>query len=352
MTRKKSNASTNTCKKNTRYISIQLGIGGWQPFDATYVANRKYGDCKALTNFMFALLKEAGIRSLYTKIYSGTNANYLLTDLPSSQFNHIILMVPGAKDTTWLECTSQTLPAGYLGGSSCNRFALAVDENGGTLVRTPRYGLKENLQWRQINATVDEEGNLQARIETSYSAVRQDRLHSVINNMSKDKLMDFLKEDLDLATYDIRDFKYREIRGEIPVIEETLELIADNYATVTGKRIFIMPNVFTRSDHILKAEGNRRYDIVLNFEFNDIDTTEIKLPEGFTPETLPGDVKVESKFGKYSSSVKLEGDKLVYYRNMEHYSGRFAPDQYNALVKFYETIYKADRSKVVLVKKE
>lgn len=79
---------------------------------------------------MFALLKEAGIRSVYTVIGSGNDNDYLMVDLPSSQFNHAILFVPQGKDTVWLECTSQTNGAGYLGGNTGNRYALAVDENG------------------------------------------------------------------------------------------------------------------------------------------------------------------------------------------------------------------------------
>jgi len=37
---------------------------------------------------------------------------------------------------------------------------------------------------------------------------------------------------------------------------------------------------------------------------------------------------------------------------MEYYSGRFSANAYNELVKFYEAVYKADRTKVVLVRKE
>lgn len=338
-------------QKNTRYISIQLGIGGWQPFDAAYVAAKAYGDCKALTNYMYSLLKEAGVRSCYTLVKSGRNASKVLTDFPSQQFNHVILCVPLAKDTMWLECTSQTLPAGYLGDFTSDRYALAIDENGGTLVHTPKYGMKENLEIRHIKAVLNDDATLEIKSNTLYGGLQQDYYHGMINSLSKDKVKEVLHEQLDFATYTINSFDYKESKSTLPEIEETLDITVSNYATITGKRLFIVPNIMTRTHRKLSTGTERKFDLELGFAFKDIDTVEISLPDGYSAEMLPKEVDLKSKFGNFYSAVKLTGNQLYYYRAMEHTGGRFPAVDYPELVKFYETIYKTDRGKVVLVKK-
>ncbi|HEV7779980.1 MAG TPA: DUF3857 domain-containing protein [Chitinophagaceae bacterium] len=339
-------------QKNTRYISIQLGIGGWQPFDAKFVATKAYGDCKALTNYMYSLLKEAGIRSVYALINAGASSGYITIDFPSSQFNHAILCVPGNNDTTWLECTSQTDPPGYLGEFTGNRYALLVDDAGGHLVRTPVYGLNDNQQQRQIKATLDLAGTLSMNVLTRYSGLQQDDIHGLINNLSKDKIKEYLHEQLDFATYDIRSFNYREERSALPSIDETLDMTVSNYATITGKRLFIMPNVMTRNKRKLSADEERKQDIVFNMDYRDVDSVEILLPEGYLAESVPQDIAISTPFGKYNAAVKLTGNKLMYYRSIERYAGRFPAKDYPELVKFFEATYKADRNKVVLVKQE
>ncbi len=337
-------------QKNTRYISIQLGLGGWQPYNAGYVASNRYGDCKALSNYMYALLKEAGIKSHYTLVKAGEGRQFFMTDFPSSQFNHAILCVPLNTDTVWLECTSQTLPSGYLSGFTSDRPVLLVDENGGKLVRTPKYGLADNLQLRHLTGILNAEGMLSMDVVTSYRALQEDDVHSLIRNSSKEKVLEHLKTWIDLPSYDITGFNYKEDYTGLPVITETLQIKADNYAQVSGKRIFISYNALSRSDRKLMATESRKYDIDLNYEYTDIDSVTISVPSGYQPESLPKDLTIESPFGKYSARVVFADNRIIYYRKMEQFSGRFPAKDYNDMVKFYDQIYKADRNKVVLVK--
>jgi hypothetical protein len=339
-------------QKNTRYISIQLGIGGWQPFDATYVATKGYGDCKALSNYMVSILKEAGIKANPVIIKAGQGERGLWEDFPAPLFNHVVMCVPDGKDTTWLECTSQTNSAGYMGTSTGNRKALMLTDEGGVVVNTPSYGITQNVQVRKITAAINAEGNLSADVNTFFRGEQQELQHSLIHSVNKEQREKYLNEALNLPTYTIEKSDYKEMKSSVPSVQEYLKVQAPNYASITGKRIFIQPNLFNKLATKLSTEQTRRFDIKFDYAYRDVDTIHITLPEGYQSESVPKDVALQSKFGTYSIKFKINGTAIDVVRVNERNAGIFRSSNYPDLVKYLDEIYKADRSKIVLVKKE
>lgn len=337
---------------NTRYISVQLGIGGWQPFEASYVANKKYGDCKALSNYMTALLKEAGIASYYSVIKAGSEPNkkWFLPDFTNNSFNHIIVCAPNKGDTVWLECTDQKQYPGYMSDFTDNRYAFLITPEGGKIVKTPKYGINENLQVRNITAVINDEGHMKMKATTMYQAQQQDNLYNMVNVLSKDKVNDVLKSELDLPNYELERYDYKPYLKKYPVMEESLDISALHYAQISGKRVFVIPNIMSRSTFKPLPDSTRKYPLRFDYEYRDIDTAVIEIPAGFKPESMQKDIAINSAFGAYKSSVKVEGTKIIYTRLLEKYGGIFAAGTYPELVKFWEQVYKADRSKVVMIK--
>lgn len=350
--REKINVLYDFLQKNTHYISIQLGIGGWQPFDATYVAEKKYGDCKALSNYMIALLKEAGIKAKYVEIYGGSEHPPFMEDFPCLQSNHVICCVPLQKDTVWLECTSQTKSPGYMGSFTGGRKAVILDENGGHIVNTPAYAAADNLQYRITNASINENGLLDAVIHTKYTGEQQELPQALIREATEDQRKKFLNEMFNLPTYQVISNEYEEIRGTLPAVNEKLHITADNFASVTGKRLFIMPYIFGGSSSRLLPDTARKYDYIISTAYKDIDSIVLTIPAGYTVESQPKNISLENKYGKYVCTVTVSENNITYYRCRERSVMRIPAKEYNDYVKFIDQVYKTDRSRIVFVKKD
>ncbi len=342
----------NYLQQNSHYVGIQLGIGGWQTYDAVYVAKNKYGDCKALSNFMISLLKEAGIKGHAVVIKGGEDNVDFVTEFTHDPFNHVICCVPLDKDTIWLECTDQFLPPGYLSDFTSNRYGLLIDDNGGSLVHTPAYLLADNKQTRTITAVLDNEGNLNLVSQTSYKALCQDEVEKFIHHESREDQLTSLKSRFSLPTYEVVSFNYQEDYSKrLPVIHENLDLKVNSYAQVTGRRIFVNPNILTRSSEKLMDDKNRRLPIEIRDEYQHIDSVQISIPEGYEVETRSSDVELKSKFGKYKRVTIVSPGKIIFTRMREQSSGRFPAKDYPDFEKFYNNLYDADHSSIVLVRK-
>lgn len=339
-------------QSNTRYISIQLGIGGWQPFDAKYVATNRYGDCKALTNYMVSLLKEIGIKANYVLVTAGEGDKGLAEDFPSPYFNHVICCVPDGKDTLWLECTSQTKQPGFMGSFTGDRKVLLIDDDGGHVVNTPIYKVEDNLQLRKINASIDEAGNLTADVNTFASCIQQELMHSLMYESTKEQRDRYLNNVLGLPTYEVDKSVYKAIPGNLPAINEYLHVKATNYATVSGKRMFVLPNLFNRSRVKLSDDIERKTPIRFSEAYKDIDTIQITVPKGYVAESTPKNVLIQSQFGDYQIQYTIAENVISVMRLRIGNKQDFPPSEYPSLVKYYEEIYKADHARIVFVKND
>ncbi|HEY1870446.1 MAG TPA: transglutaminase domain-containing protein, partial [Chitinophagaceae bacterium] len=348
----KINILYNYLQQNSRYVSVQLGVGGWQPFDAKYVATNKYGDCKALSNYMIALLKEAGVKANYVEIRAGEGKEPIQTDFPMTQFNHVTVCVPLDKDSVWLECTSQTQATGYAGTFTGDRYALLTDENGGHIVATPHYTSKDNQVIRNVQASLDASGNLSAKVSTHFTGCETDDLSLDLEALTKQQFDEKLKSEFDIPTYDVSEYAHKETKNRIPSIDESFELTANNYSSVTGKRVFLKPNLLTYSSGKLDTSEPRKYDIVLTHAFKHVDSITIALASDYTIESLPKDVLLNTPYGIYSIQFRVDNNIVYCVRSLKQNVSRFPAADYQQFAAFMNSIYKSDRSKIVFIKKE
>ncbi len=336
-------------QSRTRYVSIQEGIGGWQPIDATTIHNLGYGDCKALTNYTKSLLEVAGIESHYAVVRAGINEYDIQTDFPSNQFNHVILCIPIDKDTVWLECTSQFAPFGYLGDFTGNKHALLITANGGKIVKTTKYAKKDNVQNRHIIVNLREDGQASSIIKTIYRGLQYENI-SYYTEKNKEDQKEFLLKKLDINNFTIEGFKINCKKGIYPEAYDSIHLTINNYANISSKRMFFALNMLNKNEYIPIKLDQRISPIRFTFPYTDIDSIEYYIPENYIIEYIPENFSLKNQFGDYSVEFIVNQNKIVFIRKLSVNKDIFSPECYNDLIIFFEEITKHDKSKCVLKK--
>lgn len=332
---------------NFRYVSIQLGIGGFMPFSAEFVDEKKYGDCKALSNYMQAMLREVGIPSHYTLVKAGGQASDIYPDFPAQQFNHAIICVPVSGDTLWLECTSQTNPFGFLSTFTSNRHVLLITESGGKVVRTPQYKARDNRVSRRADILLAETGAARVHMRTRFAGLSYSHIDRAIR-LGKTK--ETFADHYAFSGLEIQSLELKLKKGPIPCAYEDAQFTLDRYASKSGKRIFLKMNPCPTAKAILSADPDRQYDLVFREAHSRRDTFAFEIPDGYRPEYLPDSVAISSDFGQFSFSVIEQKGSLLCIRSEDRAGGRFPAKQLPSLIDFRKKISKTDKQKIVLVR--
>jgi len=334
-----------------RYVSIQIGIGGWKPMPASDVDRLSYGDCKALTNYTKALLDAVGIPSYYTIVYGDKSHRDLDDDFASIQGNHVILGIPDGDDITWLECTSQDLPYGYIGSLTEDRNVVMITPEGGKLARTKTYESLENTQITQTSIRVDAEGTLNAEFERVSQGLQYENKYGlvILNESEVDRY--YKRTWKHINGFSIVDYEFDNNRDSIAFTEK-LNLKLPNYSIAVGESFLLTPNVFNQFRAIPPQIHDRKQNIKIRHGFFDDDSVIIEIPSEMSIESVPEPIQIENKFGTYEVTFsRLSEQCVAYHRKFHLYRGEFPPEAYQAFRDFLRTVSRADQTTILLTKK-
>lgn len=335
----------------TRYVSIQLGIGGWKPMMATDVDRLGYGDCKALTNYTRVLLKSVGIESYYTVIYGGETIENFEQDFVSMQGNHIILAIPNKDSYTFLECTSQTSPFGFQGDFTDDRYALIVKPEGGEIVKTNNYNDGKSKQITKGNYSINEEGTINASLYRTSTGIQYDNCY-FLERATAEEIDKYYKTNFNwINNIKIEKSNFKNNKVEI-IFNEELDFNAVNYANISGNLFMFPLSAFTQNTYLPAKYRNRKQPFEIPKEYQENDEIEISLPSGFSIDSKPDNFELNNKFGIYKIEISIKNlTTIIYKRFLSIKKGEYENLEYENYRKFQEQINKYDNAKIVLIKK-
>lgn len=338
-------------QSKTRYINVSIGIGGWEPFPASYVNDRSYGDCKALSNYMVSLLETVGIEAFYTIVAGNpTRKENLDKNFASLQGNHVIVNVPVEGETIWLECTSQQTAFNYLGRFTDDRWAVAVGPDGGKVVRTQYFPADENIEEVTGTGKVSADGRMDARFLITASGLQYDNISFLDFEESKRQKEILQSYFSRVPNFSLKEYEFTNDRDNA-IFAMDLDFKSDHYAKPVGNSLAVNVIPFGRGESSLKKDNNRLFPFEIRFGYTDKLEFEMDLPEGYGMHGEFPPEEFSSEFGSYSLSVEtIAPQKLKVERVLLIKDGNYPKEKFNEYVDFRRKVASYDNAKVLLEK--
>jgi hypothetical protein len=256
--------------------------------------------------------------------------------------------VPFERDTAWVDCTSKTLPFGYLGDFTDDRLVLACAEDGGKLLRTPKMHTEENLQVRKGSFALSVAGELKGTMTTNFAGWQYDNREALIGEPFKEQVK-MLRDIYPLNNLEIHSFNLQQDKGDRPNATESLEFQARDYASINGDRYTLSLNVVNRG-RSLREVVNRKNPVYISRGYIDSDEITYSLPSDYRIESKPVGQSLKTDFGEFNTEVTMVDSTIVYKRKLRLNEGLYPAEAYAKLVDFYQRVYESDRASLTLIK--
>lgn len=300
---------------NIRYISIQEGMGGFIPTDVQTCFQQRFGDCKAMSNLIYMMLKNMGISANYGLV--GTRSlPYSYRYIPGAFIdNHMICMYE-SPTSGWkiLDATGRYIPYGTIPDFIQGKEIFIIkDDCNYEIYDVPVVKSTDNVGKDSIYFSIKDNLLLGSGKEFYFGSSNINMNHALLSmtELQKEKYMQsHLKKGSAKCILKESVVNNLNDRSENLTIDYKIEL--RDYAIYSGNEIIINPHL-KRSLASTKIDTlTQRYDSEYESTGQYIFTLVLEIPEGYTIDYLPENRKFNfDKFGFDMTYTKI-GNTIQY----------------------------------------
>ncbi|MGQ0542502.1 MAG: DUF3857 domain-containing protein [Blastocatellia bacterium] len=352
-----------------QYISIQVGTGrggGYKPRSATEVFAKSYGDCKDKANLMRAMLSVLNIQAYLVSI-TADDPNYVRAEWASPhQFNHCIIAIKIGDNTITesvvvhatlgrlliFDPTDSYTPIGDLPEGEQGSLALIDHKDTKELLTMPTLPASKNRLDRQVDVELTATGSIVGTVSEKTLGQPAARERAQMKSLSSADYNRVIERWISRGAAGAKTTTIQPLdnHGE-GTFDLKVEFTANSYAQLMQQKLMVFkPAIIGRLDRLSFSEGKRSNPYVIDASSYS-ESVKIKLPSGFAVDEIPEATNLESTFGKYDATYKVEGDYLVYKRSLTLNRTTVPADKYETVRSFFGRVHAAEQSPVVLMKK-
>jgi Domain of Unknown Function with PDB structure (DUF3857)/Transglutaminase-like superfamily len=315
------------------------------------VLARGIGNRADITRLFVALARAAGFDAMIVRTSNRQNKFFDKSLLSLRQLDSEIVVVnQGGKDI-YLDPATRFCPYGYIRWLRTSTTGLKLDKKGGSFITVPGATYDKAMTRREADMVLDESGNLKGTITVKFEG--GEALEHRLDGMETDDAgkKKSLEDELQTWLPNGANIKLAKVDGwessDQPLVA-SFDVELSSYSSAAGKRLLLPAYLFrAKQMDVFKLSG-RKFPVYFPYAFGEVDKVNIKIPDGYTLESMPKEQNARLGYASYQNLVQFDGQKVVTQRILQVNGIYFRVELYPEVKDFFGKVQAGDEQQAVL----
>ncbi len=315
------------------------------------VLKHGYGNSYGISALFVAMARAAGFNASLIRVASRERRFYRPEFLDSSQYNWTLAGVTLQNKNLLLDPATKFCPFGLVRWPHTATSAVKFEKDAWNFMTMPSLGQERAVVTRTARVALDDQGSLKGHVTITFEggeALERRLLNLQTDEAGRNKA---LEDEVTswLPPQSIARMNYSQGWQETGgTVVADLEIEVPAYAAKVGNRLLLPSSLFPTKQKEVFRHAERKYPVYFPYAFSGLDVTVIKMPAGYSLETIPEAIEVKPKFGMYRNSTKISEGQIVNSRGLFISQFMFEPAQYPELREFFGKVETGDQFQTVL----